>query len=1001
MRKLNLRFLMIFVAGMFFIQQASAQNLLLNPGFEDWNVNGAAGPPDNWELTSGSMTAEQEATIVYEGTYSAKITWTTSSTVYLQQIDIPVTEGNNYEFTYWVFDNDPGGRARVVVRWYDSGGGFVDGYYGDYSVDDPNWQMLTTGSIQAPATAVTAHTEMRVYDVSGWPGTATVYVDDALFQDVSTQPPVIVNAFATSETSMDVVYDKDITSVDPTDYTLTGTATIFFTTATIDGTDPTIVHLSGASANMIGDITLDNIADDAYGINFDFYAGIMPVAFAQAANPGGTMDDIHIATFRAIVSADDEFNNIWVHDAPGQYNGILIYDSGLPGSVDVGDDILFTAYRTEYNNLNELTNPALLSVVSSGNTPYGPDIIPGSDIDETIGANTNPAEPWEGQLVKIENFTVESYVDYDYTCSWSDGANTYYFHIGDNVDYQFFNVNIIVGANYESITGVIDWYWSGPYYRINPRTQDDLVQATNPPVQLAVIMVNGGVDPVVNTDFEVVVQAQDANGIPAVVSGDVNFTFTTNGGVSGTVDFVTGTTTTGTIPDGVSEVTVTGVQMAPAGTGVTITASDDASILTPGTSDPFDVTEPVIPDIIITEIMQNPSAVGDSDGEYFELFNTTSGPIDINGWIIKDDGSDYHVINASLIVPAQGFVTLGRNADPAMNGDYTCDYQYDSYFLSNSADEVVLCLPDETEVDRVNYDGGPIFPDPNGAAMVFTGTPAEDNNIGSNWVEATLREPTYVGTTGDLGSPGTNGYDQNLVTGTGYMVDLKVILEGPYNVTADGSMSTDLYSGGYLPLMQPYNPALPYYGNPSPVWIYAGTESVASVPAGVVDWVLIELRDATDAASATSATMIAQQAAFVLSDGTVVDLDGTSMLSFDVPITNNLFVVVYHRNHLAVMSNYPLVENAGVYGYDFSTGEDQVYGGGIAHSLLEPGVWGMTGGDGNGDGQTNNADKIDVWAVDAANSGYLGGDFGLDGQCNNQDKVDVWVPNSGSSSQIP
>jgi hypothetical protein len=40
----------------------------------------------------------------------------------------------------------------------------------------------------APATAETAHVEVRVYDVTGWPGTATVYVDDAIFEESGPGP---------------------------------------------------------------------------------------------------------------------------------------------------------------------------------------------------------------------------------------------------------------------------------------------------------------------------------------------------------------------------------------------------------------------------------------------------------------------------------------------------------------------------------------------------------------------------------------------------------------------------------------------------------------------------------------------------------------------------------------------------------------------------------------------------------------------------------------------
>ncbi|MCK5839515.1 MAG: carbohydrate binding domain-containing protein, partial [Bacteroidales bacterium] len=450
-----------------------AQNLLLNPGFESWAVNGSGGPPDDWSLSGSSMTGEQETTIVYSGSSSTKVTWTTTSTRYLQQLDIPVTVGMGYTFSFWVLDNDPGGRARIAVRWYDSSDDFISGYYGGYTSDSPDWQQLSSGSQEAPAGAVTAHAEIRIYDVSsGWTGSATVYVDEAIFEAPSSA--TIENAYAISNTELDLVYSLSMSSVNAADYSLTGSAAITFSTAVIDGSNDKLVHLSGASSNMAGDITVDNIADAANSSNYDFYAGIMPVAFTSTTNSGGTMDNTHSASFQTIVSANDNYNNVWMSDATGGYNGVLVYDNSFDALVAVGDEILVVAEKTVYNNLTELIDPLLVSTISTGNAPYGPTVINGSDIDSIIPADTDPGEKWEGQLVKIENFTVESYTDYDYMCSWSDGTTTFYFHVGDNVNYHLGDITMQVGQTYASITGVVDWYWSGPFYRINPRDQGDI-----------------------------------------------------------------------------------------------------------------------------------------------------------------------------------------------------------------------------------------------------------------------------------------------------------------------------------------------------------------------------------------------------------------------------------------------------------------------------------------------------------------------------------------------
>ncbi len=232
----------------------------------------------------------------------------------------------------------------------------------------------------------------------------------------------------------------------------------------------------------------------------------------------------------------------------------------------------------------------------------------------------------------------------------------------------------------------------------------------------------------------------------------------------------------------------------------------------------------------------------------------------------------------------------------------------------------------------------------------------------------------------------TEDYTVNVLGGD-IILDLKVFLEGPYNGTIMEALITS-----QLPLSQPFNI--------SP-WNYPGTESVGSIPANVVGWVLLQCRDAATPATATISTQIATQAAFLLNDGSVVDLDGSSNLQFSVPVTQNLYVGIWHPNHLGIMSNNAITHSGGFYTYDFTTGVNQVYGGTNGHKQIGTGVWGMFGGDGNHDWQIDASDKIDSWDPDAGEQGYLFGDYNLDGEVNNQDKDDIWVPNNSKVSQVP
>jgi hypothetical protein len=237
------------------------------------------------------------------------------------------------------------------------------------------------------------------------------------------------------------------------------------------------------------------------------------------------------------------------------------------------------------------------------------------------------------------------------------------------------------------------------------------------------------------------------------------------------------------------------------------------------------------------------------------------------------------------------------------------------------------------------------------------------------------------------------------------VLDLKVFIEGSYN-NSTNLMNTNLLTAGLVPTNQPYNPSLPYYGNNAPKWLHAGAESVTTLPAGVVDWVIVQLRDAATAATAGNATIIpgGTKAAFLKSDGTIEDVEGHSNVIFaGVPVSQNLYVVVYHRNHLGIISANALTQSGGTYTYDYTTGSSKVLGGTAGYKQIDtsPVIWGMVAADGNGNGFVQESDLTDVWKTDAGQLEYSGGDYNLDVQVSNADKNEYWWPNSSKVSQVP
>ena len=131
------------------------------------------------------------------------------------------------------------------------------------------------------------------------------------------------------------------------------------------------------------------------------------------------------------------------------------------------------------------------------------------------------------------------------------------------------------------------------------------------------------------------------------------------------------------------------------------------------------------------------------------------------------------------------------------------------------------------------------------------------------------------------------------------LLDLHAVLEGPYDATT-GLMDDDLRTLPDFPLMEPFS-ALGYLHQGG------GGETVdpqvlgVTGPDAIVDWVLVELRDAND-----PTTVLTSQSALLQRDGDVVATDGVSTLPLPLP-EGNYHVAMRHRNHLGCMTAGPVL----------------------------------------------------------------------------------------------
>jgi hypothetical protein len=168
---------------------------------------------------------------------------------------------------------------------------------------------------------------------------------------------------------------------------------------------------------------------------------------------------------------------------------------------------------------------------------------------------------------------------------------------------------------------------------------------------------------------------------------------------------------------------------------------------------------------------------------------------------------------------------------------------------------------------------------------------------------------------------------------------------------------------------------------------------IASIPnASIIDWILVELRTETAAN-----TKIAAQAGFLKSDGTIVDLDGTSPLSMSVS-AGSYYVVARHRNHLAIMSAAPVALSGTSTLYNFTTAQAHAFGANPLNDL-GGGVFGMVAGDANGSGIVTATDISAVISV-LNGTGYNAADVNLSGIATATD-INIIIINVNKSSKVP
>ena len=112
--------------------------------------------------------------------------------------------------------------------------------------------------------------------------------------------------------------------------------------------------------------------------------------------------------------------------------------------------------------------------------------------------------------------------------------------------------------------------------------------------------------------------------------------------------------------------------------------------------------QPAAGEVVITEIMPNPAVVGDSDGEWFEIYNPSGDTsYQLMGCEFTGGATEAVIpVDVDLVIPPGGYLTIARDSD--LDIGFTPDLEWTvSHSLGNSGD--TLALECGVVVDTVSY----------------------------------------------------------------------------------------------------------------------------------------------------------------------------------------------------------------------------------------------------------------------------------------------------------
>lgn len=376
------------------------------------------------------------------------------------------------------------------------------------------------------------------------------------------------------------------------------------------------------------------------------------------------------------------------------------------------------------------------------------------------------------------------------------------------------------------------------------------------------------------------------------VNGTYNVTFSSDGVVSSNAGSITGTS----------------VLNVPSGTNVRLTSTNGC-----GTTSMVDVNSPNCPTSNCASPMSLSvgQAVCTGTGSYIVSYTIVNGTLNVSsGASVQQTFVNGGVISGTVTVSSLTNVTLTATSTSSSCGSQVITVVAPTNCGTPSCNDGDVGISYSTSCNgngsyNINYSvvSGTSVTSSTGSFVNLTGS-----------VTLTVTENGCSPKTIIVTPP-------SCIVNNDVKLQLKVFLQGAFfnpSGATDNLMRDDLRTLGVLPTIEPYS------GMANSRFTKVADAGGQSIGAGVltnsgsdaiVDWVFVELRDASN-----PTTILKTRAALVQRDGDVVEAtDGLTPVTFSGAVGTSYYVSIKHRNHLGAMTASPILMTATGTVVDFTT----------------------------------------------------------------------------------